>query len=432
MFGLGSSIPILAVGHAAKLRRAKQAGLPVATWGDSLTTGDGASTPVASYPAVAAASYSPARDIVNLGIGGQTSTQIAARQGGVPIAISMADDTLPAQFGAEWDFSEGLGGWASRLAANPPADVYADTVNAQLVLVGTGAAQSGAQVWLNETFQAGTKVRVTFELDLGGAASLEVGLVNTTNATAFSGGWSAVTNLSSSGLVDVTLTVGSAASQTANSLLFMAHTKVGTFRFRDVQVQEVVSVGVPTKSVNILYNSGNFSGDAAGSVLGVSGTMITDSGGEWTFERTDPGAAVAVPVGTSFIPDSAETYADQTAWIWAGRNNYSEPEVVKADIAAMIARLGTSRYLVAAILPSANDSASALATINTLNSDLKSLYRAHFVDVLAALQAHGDGSAEDDADIAAGIVPRSLRSDAIHLNDAGYAVVAAAFTACGI
>ena len=37
----------------------------------------------------------------------------------------------------------------------------------------------------------------------------------------------------------------------------------------------------------------------------------------------------------------------------------------------------------------------------------------------------GDGGANDNADIAAGILPRSKTGDGIHPNDAGYPVIAA-------
>jgi len=46
----------------------------------------------------------------------------------------------------------------------------------------------------------------------------------------------------------------------------------------------------------------------------------------------------------------------------------------------------------------------------------------HHVDCLATLQTGGDGSAEDNADIANNIVPRSLRIDEIHETDIGMAL----------
>jgi lysophospholipase L1-like esterase len=57
------------------------------------------------------------------------------------------------------------------------------------------------------------------------------------------------------------------------------------------------------------------------------------------------------------------------------------------------------------------------------------VYGPRFVDVLAALRVAVDGSPEDAADVAAGYVPRSKRSDPVHLNDAGYAIVAATLKA---
>jgi putative lipoic acid-binding regulatory protein len=47
----------------------------------------------------------------------------------------------------------------------------------------------------------------------------------------------------------------------------------------------------------------------------------------------------------------------------------------------------------------------------------------NYVDIPAALAAAGDGSANDNADIAAGYTPRSLLADTIHLNLAGQTVV---------
>lgn len=52
---------------------------PIVAWGDSLTFGTGARTKRARYPAVLAAAFSPPRHVRNAGVGGETSTQIAAR-----------------------------------------------------------------------------------------------------------------------------------------------------------------------------------------------------------------------------------------------------------------------------------------------------------------------------------------------------------------
>jgi lysophospholipase L1-like esterase len=67
-----------------------------------------------------------------------------------------------------------------------------------------------------------------------------------------------------------------------------------------------------------------------------------------------------------------------------------------------------------------------------LNATLAALYAKRFVDLLAALAAAANQTTEDQQDVAAGIIPTSLRSDALHLNDQGYAIAAAAWVSATI
>lgn len=116
--------------------------------------------------------------------------------------------------------------------------------------------------------------------------------------------------------------------------------------------------------------------------------------------------------------------------IWAGRNDIVDPTTVKANIAAMVAALATSNYLVVAIPPSqsageANNGAN-YARLVTLNSDLAAAYPGKFFDVKTFLQGHGDGGANDNADIALDLIPRSLHpaGDDLHFNASGYTLTA--------
>ena len=259
----------------------------IVAWGDSLTASAGASSSSTQYPSVASAAFAPARSVVNQGVGGQTSTQIAARMGAQSILVTLSGNQIPA-----------------------------------------------------------------------------------------SGG-----------------------------------------------------VAVTAKNINVLFNSGTFTGTQAGWLSGVYGTMSTDASGNWTFTRASAGSVVPVSPDTAFVPELGAKLRARTAWLWLGRNGAQSGYTVEGDIAAAVASLGHSRYLVGAIITSSADSAGGISTIAARNSALAATYGTRFVDLMAALQAANDGSANDLADIAAGYTPRSKRSDAIHLNDAGYAVVAAAFKA---
>ena len=77
----------------------------VAAWGDSLTVGDLGSIDRGSYP----------RDlqelivlpVVNLGVNGQTSTQIGVREGEIPVNVTVTGGTIPASGGVRISFPTG-------------------------------------------------------------------------------------------------------------------------------------------------------------------------------------------------------------------------------------------------------------------------------------------------------------------------------------
>lgn len=116
--------------------------------------------------------------------------------------------------------------------------------------------------------------------------------------------------------------------------------------------------------------------------------------------------------------------------IWAGRNNVAEPSVVEADLEAMVASLASgSRYLILEIIRGGAEADRAggadAGGIEQLNARLERRFGPHFVRLQTALLNHADRRiAGDRQDLSDGVVPGSLRVDAIHLNDMGQAVVA--------
>jgi lysophospholipase L1-like esterase len=115
--------------------------------------------------------------------------------------------------------------------------------------------------------------------------------------------------------------------------------------------------------------------------------------------------------------------------IWAGRNNTADPTTIKADIASMVAALGHTHYLVLSILnqdvASEWSGGATYTTITTLNNDLAALYPNNYLDVRAVLvAAYAPGNAQDVIDHGHDVSPSSLRSDGLHLNTAGYTIVA--------
>ena len=111
------------------------------------------------------------------------------------------------------------------------------------------------------------------------------------------------------------------------------------------------------------------------------------------------------------------------------------------DLAAMVAALGHTNYLVVGPLARANGGGSnwsgteadqARARVAVTYEAVRQLAGARFVDLKAALVAASDGSTADNLAIASGYTPDSLRVDEIHLNTAGQNAFIAALNAVAV
>lgn len=112
-----------------------------------------------------------------------------------------------------------------------------------------------------------------------------------------------------------------------------------------------------------------------------------------------------------------------TALLWLGRNNYAEPETVVADVARTVALLGSvTRFRVLGVISSSEDEerpgTPRANAIDDLNERLRTRYGSRFIDVARVLDERAGGRAAP-----------SVRSDHVHLNDRGHALVAASVIA---
>ncbi|RDE09150.1 SGNH/GDSL hydrolase family protein [Pelagibacterium lacus] len=410
----------------------RQGGGRIVAWGDSFTQGAGASSGVTRYPAVASGLFTPPRTVVNMGIGGQSSRQIAARQGGVPITVSAAGDVVAAWERREWafDFESSAQGWVLR-----------QTTSGQSLTVSGGRLRpdnlsislEGVLFHLGTPIPQGWEILVDVDLPIN-----ETGrpiLCGLLTAATPAGVWNTDPP---NRTLDLGLNEGLAfvAGPNTRAIGILTNTGPVTLSGFEIESVRVVATGpnvgtvITDKSVNVLMNSGAHTGTLAGTLAGVPGVMSTDAAGQWIFTRDRPGPAVPCPPGTAFVPHQAAQLRRYPAWIWAGRNNFIASEAVKADIAAMVGHLGHGRYLVAGILNGATEKIGTPehAAITALNVDLAQIHGERFVDLRAMLIAAGH-PVTDAADIADDVVPASFRSGNLHLNDAGYHHVATAMVA---
>ena len=144
------------------------------------------------------------------------------------------------------------------------------------------------------------------------------------------------------------------------------------------------------------------------------------------------GALTSTQIATRML--AATDKYGYTAIIWAGRNNYTDPTTVKADIASMVMALGHNRYIILSVMngnyASEYQGQANYNTITQLNSDLQSLYPNNYIDIREYIIQHGltdagiTPTAQDLIDIGNDVPPTSLTTDGLHLTAAGYAVVA--------
>lgn len=223
----------------------------------------------------------------------------------------------------------------------------------------------------------------------------------------------------------------------------------------------VTSNTVPTSgAVSVtLTENGNFSSksnfgtiNTVGSLFGIPGTLgvAFNAGnpnlpGTSTFTRTTAGTATVIPNRTPFIPTTSGGEGN-TVVIWSGRNDiisqkteplvYTNQSIIN-NITAMVGFLSPlqKRFVVLSIADSAGEYAgsgipadvTAYNNILAINYELSRLYPRNFVDVRKILvNSYNPSLPTDVTAFSRDQIPPSLQQDGLHLNDAGYAIVAQA------
>lgn len=181
--------------------------------------------------------------------------------------------------------------------------------------------------------------------------------------------------------------------------------------------------------------------EVPGTLAGVHGIYSSDGGRlnfgaaaptYWRFTRSTPGTEVAVSPNTPFIIDITNNHLSETCIFWAGTNNISwwyEEYGVMNDIAGCVAAMANTpkRLIIISPITMPGWNTDMHAQVAYITNEIAAVYPTNSINVMQLLLANGDGSPEDNADIAANIPPRSLRLlDDGHLNSAGSALVAKA------
>jgi len=191
------------------------------------------------------------------------------------------------------------------------------------------------------------------------------------------------------------------------------------------------SVAVTSRSIELITQY-NTSDSFSGKLFGIQGTYTSDNSTYWTFTRTTAGTAIAIDPNTPFLIDIIDSRFSGTNIFWYGRNNVGATTFntdVKQTISDSIAKLNTlnKRFVIISVLnwPTETIGTANYIAVLQLNSDLQKLYPNNFVDVRNLLIRNGNGSVDDNTNVANDIIPVSLRNSPTdgHLNTAGLTIV---------
>jgi len=161
---------------------------------------------------------------------------------------------------------------------------------------------------------------------------------------------------------------------------------------------------------------------------------VHHAGDRYTFTRSTNGSAITVNRPAPFYADVATPRRSDIFVYWIARNNINEVDQAIGDLQAMIQRQDNlaKRWLVLSEHNSATEPSGSgnFANVTSYNQRARALAGRRFVDTRQYLIDYGLADAgitpttQDQTDIANGVVPTSLRSDNLHLNASGSAVVA--------
>jgi lysophospholipase L1-like esterase len=192
--------------------------------------------------------------------------------------------------------------------------------------------------------------------------------------------------------------------------------------------------------------------NVVGELFGISGTLAVsynasdpNLAGTSTFTRSISGTETLIPNNTPFIPNT-NSWEKNTVVIWSGRNDIIsyksgntlyDNDFILGNIAAMVEFLSPlrKRFIVLTVTDSSSEYVGAASQVDedaflqilALNKEIMRLYPRNAIDVRKILvNSYDSGEPADVTAFSRDQVPPSLQQDGLHLNDAGYAIVAQA------
>lgn len=160
------------------------------------------------------------------------------------------------------------------------------------------------------------------------------------------------------------------------------------------------------------------------SVSGILSKVNDGNGVYYTFTRSKDGKEIVIDRPTRIFFYSTNRYNNSILCLFIGQNGgYSTEEELVEQIRNAIRHSGTDKYIILGLTTGSNIERASL------EKTMQNAFGLHYLNTRKYLYMYGLSDAnikpttQDENDIKNGIVPNSLRSDSVHLNDKGYTVL---------
>lgn len=160
------------------------------------------------------------------------------------------------------------------------------------------------------------------------------------------------------------------------------------------------------------------------SVIGILSKVNDGNGVYYTFTRSKDGKEIVIDRPTRIFFYSTNRYNNSILCLFIGQNGgYSTEEELVEQIRNAIRHNCTDKYIILGLTTGSNTERASL------EKTMQNAFGLHYLNTRKYLYMYGLSDAnikpttQDENDIKNGIVPNSLRSDSVHLNDKGYTVL---------
>ena len=180
-------------------------------------------------------------------------------------------------------------------------------------------------------------------------------------------------------------------------------------------INSLLSIAGDMTGINPCYING---------VRGILSKVNDGNGVYYTFTRSNDGEEVVINRPTRIFFNATDRYNNSILCLLIGQNGgYNTEEELVEQIRNAISHNNSGKYIILGLTTGSTTERASLEKAMQNTFGLHYLNTRKYLCMYGLSDANIEPTTQDENDIKNGIVPNSLRSDSVHLNDKGYTVL---------